>query len=243
MIQRKLYVLGCLVIVVLSVTCFYYATRAQDEPESVILKASEMREFTPSDISNLKLEFRHVWGNAKRSRVIMISGSGDFVINDWQHATPEKEGVLSGSLPSSYFAPSELAMVMRDNVDYDLQVKGQIKKEIIKQIIVITADAVEGDYALSLPAVDSLSESMAIELSVGEKGIVIIEKLNEDYHNPVKLQALLNIEQLLEEAISKADVHEISRDEYTDFFLENLPNTRQAYNAQWKLLEAKMGWN
>jgi len=242
MIKRKLYILASLIVVVFSVTFFYYATRAQDKPESIILTADEMRQFASSDLADIKLMFRHLWGNAKRSRRIIITGSGDFVINDWQHATPEKEGVLSGELPSSYFAPSELEMVMRDNVDYDLQVKGQIEKEVIKQIIAVVADAVDGNYATSL-ATGDLTEQMDFELSLGDKGITVFEEVNMDYHNPVKLQALFDIEQLLEGAISKVEVKEISRDEYTDFSLEHNPNTREAYNAQWNLLEVKMGWN
>ena len=235
MIRTKIYTLASVIVVVFSVTCFYYLTRAQDEPESIIFTASEMREFTPSDILNLKLEFRHVWGNAKRSRKIIITGSGDFVIYDWQHATPEREGVLSGELPSSYFAPSELEMVMRDNVDYELQVKGQIGEEVIKQILMIIADAVDGNYALSPTTGDFLSETLSVTLSFSDKGIEVIEEVNMDYHDPIKLQALFGIEQLLEGATSKVEVEEISRDEYTDFSLENSPHTREAYNAQWKL--------
>ena len=238
--RKTFYIALASISAIMATTLAYiHTTRAQGYMNSIILSSDELKEINPAEFDEVRIKFIHTWGNAYRSRRIIMLGSGEYAISDWQDAAQLKQDVLAGEIERSYFEPSELEMVLRDNVEFNIYFRGRINPEMIKQILNITASAVDGNYALSKGGSEFWSDHMYCAVTQGEKGIIMIEEVNEDYHDLVKLEALFEIEQLIETAVSESESYEIGAMEYAEFSEQYTPDTSKIYTAQWKLREAK----
>ena len=181
---------------------------------SVILSPEELFSLKENGFQAVVVHFTHTWGNAFARRDIVLNGDGLVVIQDWQDAQDLKDNIISGKLDSGFCPPSELKMIMRDDVNHNWYFKGYLNEKVIKSILSSVAAVMEGKYKPSLTEGDPLSETIRFEISAGEEGLIVTESVNMPFHNIDKLNMLFQIENIIEDAVAESDLVQLDMEEY-----------------------------
>jgi len=228
------------IITIIAVTISYSFISQCDDSTSLILSADEIRTLADNIDDTFYMRFSRSMGNIEKNRDISINASGEWVMHDRQHSIYVKDMLDNGDLDRDFFSDIEYDYLTAEIIDYDYYYKGVIDIDIIKSILRETADVIEDNYQTSM-ITGEYYWSDSIELYFGIKegsyngGIVIIEEVNEDYHDIDKLNLLYMVETIIDEVLKDENVEESDCKEYIEFKEEYGLKMNKVFYEQWNL--------
>lgn len=227
-------------IAIIVVTISYSYTSQGDDSISLILSADEIRTLADNIDDTFYMRFSRSMGNIEKNRFVAFNAFGEWVMHDRQHSIYVKDMLDNGDIDRDFFSDIEYDYLTAEYIDYDYYYKGVIDIDIIKSILRETADVIEGNYQMSMITgeyywSDSMSLSFGIKEGSYHRGLVIIEEVNEDYHDIDKLNLLYIVEKIIDEVMKDDNVEESDSKENTKFKEEYGLKMNKVLFEQWDL--------